>query len=146
MVREPKTRATNLLRRFVMEVPFGYCHCGCGEKTKIAEANDPRYGTVKGQPFRFIARHHRRSAPFPYEIRACGYLTPCWIWLWNKATNGYASINTRTGTRCARQTHCTRGHEKTAATWQFDGFHMRCILCRRLRRRELAAGIPLNKS
>jgi|ERR1035441_9050 hypothetical protein len=39
------------------EIPFGYCHCGCGEKTKIAPWTDNTKGWIKGQPNRFIRYH-----------------------------------------------------------------------------------------
>lgn len=43
-------------------IPYGYCHCGCGEKTGIAEKSARRDGWVKGEPKRFI-NHHRRAIP-----------------------------------------------------------------------------------
>ena len=39
------------------EIPFGYCHCGCGEKTKVASANNKQSGDIKGVPRRFIQHH-----------------------------------------------------------------------------------------
>lgn len=39
------------------EIPFGYCHCGCGQKTSLATKTDKRRGYVKGQPLSFISRH-----------------------------------------------------------------------------------------
>lgn len=44
------------------EIPFGYCQCGCGEKTSIAKYNVRTRGYVKGQPLRFI-RGHGAHAP-----------------------------------------------------------------------------------
>ena len=40
---------------------YGYCHCGCGEKTGIAEENRPSRGEVKGAPRLFKRGHNRRS-------------------------------------------------------------------------------------
>lgn len=40
-----------------MNIPFGYCHCGCGEMTRISPNNDRHKGWVKGQPRRFIGNH-----------------------------------------------------------------------------------------
>lgn len=40
-----------------MDVPFGYCHCGCGQKTKIATRTHRRYGWIKGVPFRYLFGH-----------------------------------------------------------------------------------------
>lgn len=42
-------------------IPYGYCHCGCGQTTKIAESTDSRNGRRKGVPLQFINRHHRRN-------------------------------------------------------------------------------------
>jgi hypothetical protein len=39
------------------EIPYGYCHCGCGSKTRISERNDTGAGHVKGQPLRFVPGH-----------------------------------------------------------------------------------------
>lgn len=84
-----------------MDIPFGYCHCGCGEKTKIAKGSDPRSGSVCGQPFRYIYQHQHRTTPFPYEVRDCGHTTACWIWLWSGYKNGYGAITHERRRRCA---------------------------------------------
>lgn len=41
-----------------MTVPFGFCQCGCGQKTRIAGGNDARFGAVRGQPRRFVYGHY----------------------------------------------------------------------------------------
>lgn len=43
-------------------IPYGYCHCGCGEKTSVAKKSDARHGHVKGEPVRYI-RFHQSSSP-----------------------------------------------------------------------------------
>lgn len=40
-----------------MKIPFGFCHCGCGERTELAPLNRTDKAYVKGQPFRFISGH-----------------------------------------------------------------------------------------
>jgi hypothetical protein len=40
------------------EIPYGYCQCGCGEKTSIAKASSKKHGWVKGQPKKYIWHHH----------------------------------------------------------------------------------------
>ncbi len=49
------------------EIGFGFCECGCGQKTKLAwrTAN----GFVKGQPQRFIRGHSRRGSTQTPEAR-----------------------------------------------------------------------------
>lgn len=37
----------------------GLCQCGCGGTTQVARQDDARYGSVKGQPRRFIKGHDK---------------------------------------------------------------------------------------
>jgi HNH endonuclease len=62
-------------------VEFGFCFCGCGEQTTIADGSDFNYGVAIGFPRRFVCGHHCRLSGKEYEIRDCGYKTPCWVWL-----------------------------------------------------------------
>lgn len=39
------------------EIPYGYCHCGCGEKTVLAPLTYKAYKWVKGEPVKFIWVH-----------------------------------------------------------------------------------------
>jgi hypothetical protein len=41
------------------EVPFGYCHCGCGGLAPVAAKSRPGRGQVKGQPIRYISGHNK---------------------------------------------------------------------------------------
>jgi hypothetical protein len=61
-------------------IPYGYCQCGCGQKTKLSQHTDKRQNQIKGQPLRFVNGHNRRKTfPAP-EIRycecGCGQITP----------------------------------------------------------------------
>lgn len=68
------------------DAPYGYCWCGCGEKTKLASATAVMYNRLKGEPIRHVGKH-RRSTPENYhELQDHGYDTPCWIW--QGAVNG----------------------------------------------------------
>jgi len=68
-------------------VPYGYCECGCGQKTTVPKHNSPSRNVVKGKPRRFIHGHNRRR--FGCLEKDCGYETPCWLW------QGY--VDKRTG-------------------------------------------------
>lgn len=46
-------------------IPYGYCHCGCGQKTKLAGKTNVKRGWVKGEPLRFIHNHHGRLDSHP---------------------------------------------------------------------------------
>lgn len=63
-----------------LEIPYGYCHCGCGQKTPIAKATNKQRGKVKGEPMRYINGHNaRKHFPEPeprYCECGCGELAP----------------------------------------------------------------------
>lgn len=57
------------------EIPYGFCRCGCGRTTRVATRNDPRDGSVKGEPVRYVSGHHRRlrlAPPNPSGLCMCG--------------------------------------------------------------------------
>ena len=41
-----------------MNALYGYCHCGCGQRTNLAKQTDKRKGWIKSKPLRFIYGHH----------------------------------------------------------------------------------------
>lgn len=55
----------DILREASSKIPYGYCQCGCGQKTKIAPETNRRYGYVKGEPLRYIHGHNSRGATNP---------------------------------------------------------------------------------
>lgn len=61
--------------------PYGYCQCGCGEKTSIANRNRREWGHVKGEPVRFVPGHHGR-----------GPRNPNWVGGRLKTTAGYILV------------------------------------------------------
>ena len=57
------------------KIPYGYCHCGCGRKTKIATRNYWANGTISGEPYKYIRGHtHVREAgpETPDGYKWCG--------------------------------------------------------------------------
>lgn len=75
------------------EIPYGYCQCGCGERTQIAKRNDKRDGSIKGQPVRFISGHNGRKHPIPENpnpggLCMCGCGLPAPIAKRNNARRG----------------------------------------------------------
>lgn len=76
------------------EIPFGYCHCGCGQKTKINTRN--RRGSVSGEPNKFIKGHTTAAeSRFWAKVDKSG---ECWEWLAAKDQDGYG-VFSPTGTR-----------------------------------------------
>lgn len=41
-------------------IPYGYCHCGCGQKTNIYKHTHVDRGQFKGQPSQFIKGHYKK--------------------------------------------------------------------------------------
>ncbi len=68
------------------EIPYGYCHCGCGQKTRISAKNHTKKGYVKGEPYPFIVGHaDKLRARRTLESRFWESITPgapdeCWLW------------------------------------------------------------------
>ena len=67
-------------------IPYGLCHCGCGEETSIAKYSSQRQGYVKGEPVRYIHSHRARKP------RGLGYAP-----VWNEQDNCYDIHLTRGG-------------------------------------------------
>ncbi len=67
-------------------IPAGYCQCGCGRRTNIAQQNRPDYGHVKGQPFRYVRGHMGKYPGLGYEVDPS---RGCWIWTRHLNNKGY---------------------------------------------------------
>lgn len=78
-------------------IPYGYCHCGCGQLAPIAKKSNARNGHVRGEPVRFISGH--QFSQFRNQFRPLSELfwlhaaradpETCWVWEGPKLTNGY---------------------------------------------------------
>lgn len=77
------------------ETPYGFCHCGCGEPTKLTRDNNKTTGDIKGEPRRFIVGHHTklrtRDAVTP-DLYSVDPDTGCWNWNLSKFHLGYGRI------------------------------------------------------
>ena len=61
------------------DIPYGYCRCGCGQKTNLAPNNATKGNLTKGEPLKFI-RHHGRKGPTKRPINnGLYYCTGCKI-------------------------------------------------------------------
>lgn len=78
------------------EIPYGYCHCGCGQKTSLAKQNDSTNGNVKNKPFKYIKNHHKRpratfkeqAESFWSQVIITADDNQCWLWT-GGGRNGY---------------------------------------------------------
>ena len=81
--------------RAMTDIPFGYCHCGCGQKTRIPKHNNRRLGYIAGQPIRFIRGHSSRLRPtISFESRFWSHVEirgddECWEWQATRDKDGY---------------------------------------------------------
>jgi len=74
------------------QIPYGYCHCGCGAKTRIAAKTYAAQRQHKGHPNRYLASHSAPKHP-DYLEENRGYETPCWIWQGAHDWDGYGLVN-----------------------------------------------------
>lgn len=75
------------------KIPYGYCHCGCGNKTTIAKQTRPEWGHIKGEPFKWYFNHHRALLK-EYKKKHMGFIlngkrSVCWLWLGSVDKTGY---------------------------------------------------------
>lgn len=73
-------------------IPFGYCRCGCGERTTLAPYSRKSRGTVKGQPHRFIKQHQRRVALSIRFWKKVEKTDSCWLWRGSTNSDGYGTV------------------------------------------------------
>lgn len=67
--------------------PYGYCGCGCGNKTSVARHTSTTRGWNKGKPLRFLVGHGTaKSLESRYRL---DQKTGCWIWTGAKTETGY---------------------------------------------------------
>jgi hypothetical protein len=69
----------------MQDVPYGYCHCGCGRKTKVSPKTDGGHGYIKGKPRKWIPGHQNRRRP-PHLVNPD---TGCWEWQGSRNNKGY---------------------------------------------------------
>lgn len=51
----------------IPSIPYGYCHCGCGNKTTVPNENNPSVGYIKGVPMRYLRGHSRTKPRFDFS-------------------------------------------------------------------------------
>lgn len=76
------------------EIPYGFCHCGCGRKTGIHKGHDPRRNRIKGEPYLYVKGHNSKK---PLSIRFWNKVEKssprnCWEWI-GSLSSGYGAIH-----------------------------------------------------
>lgn len=96
------------------EIPYGYCHCGCGGKTKIAAKTDRDRGWIKGEPIFYIHRH-RTPISGDFLHRFWSYvevpdLVSCWEWAGAQDGAGYGALTYHGKTKKAHRVSYELSH------------------------------------
>jgi hypothetical protein len=111
-------------------IPFGFCHCGCGEKTKLCTQDTPKDNWIKGQPMKYIQHHGKRKLwiPFPVFERPAGILYGCcWCGCGGKAPLAAQTMKSK-GLQKGEPQRYIRGHEHRPGVPQYivkdRGFHL----------------------
>jgi hypothetical protein len=99
MTNPHKRAATPPLPDSTTEIPYGYCHCGCGRKTRVLDKNDRIRKSLWGIPLRFVNGHNAPRAE-PLDSRFWKKVVKsddpdgCWLWIGSRSVRGgYGMIN-----------------------------------------------------
>lgn len=76
-----------------VDVPVGFCKCGCGERTRLAPVNDRSKGWIKGEPLSFIKGHLTRF------MSQAGENSSNWKGGKSVTSHGYVRLQMPDGTR-----------------------------------------------
>lgn len=80
------------------EIPYGYCHCGCGQETGIAKESSRKYGWIAGEPYKFCRNHRGKGLDKePIESRFWRHVDKrggddCWNWTAGRNDRGYGKF------------------------------------------------------
>lgn len=104
-----------------MEISFGFCQCGCGNKTNLVQRSQPRLGLVIGEHRKFCKAHHSRLFGSDYTVEDHGYKTPCWAWNLSISPAGYGQMKQNGRNMMAHRVYYERLHgplpKCTAPLW-----------------------------
>ncbi len=70
-------------------IPYGYCHCGCGNWTNIIPKNCNAKGDIKGEPRLYLRGHRNRKLGPNFSV---GPDTGCWNWLKTTVRSGRSHV------------------------------------------------------
>lgn len=76
------------------DTPYGYCHCGCGQKTPVAKKTRTLLGQKKGEPIEYLNGHrNRRPVADRYRDKVVQRgADECWGWTGSVNRQGYGQL------------------------------------------------------
>lgn len=98
---------------YTSEIPYGYCQCGCGQKTSLSSNTNKNRGIVRGKPLNFLRGHASKLRPisnplnnpdirFWPNVNKDGsipahmpHLGKCWEWIGSISVWGYGQFATK---------------------------------------------------
>ncbi len=92
-------------------IPYGFCHCGCGQRTTVSPRTSTAAGWVRGEPRFFKKGHHIRLikrlewSSELWQVEDRGYETACWIWQQSIDRHGYAIYGSALRIQSSRFAH-----------------------------------------
>ena len=88
------------------EMPGGLCQCGCGSPTTIVRRSHASRGLRKGEPRRYLPKHHSRMTMTDTIARFWSKVQKgpgCWEWQTYRDEDGYGQFYFRGRTRSAHR-------------------------------------------
>lgn len=79
---------------------YGFCQCGCGQKTNLAPGTSKRLSRVKGEPYEFVHGHNGRvdiAVRLWSKVAITANPDKCWEWQGCVSEFGYGEIGKAKG-------------------------------------------------
>lgn len=83
------------VRKHGLIEPYGYCQCGCGQRTTVADHTDRHKGLYRGHPRRYLHGHHQSKntlADAFWQYVQAASEEVCWNWEGTKRQDGYGQF------------------------------------------------------
>ncbi len=71
----------------MLKIKYGYCHCGCNQKTN----------TYRGKPYKYIHGHNGAKSISKYLVSKTKKYKRTYCWIWQRSKNNYGYGQMRVG-------------------------------------------------
>lgn len=77
-----------------VDIPRGFCQCGCGKRTALPQQSNTRDGWVKGQPLAYVVGHGGRPPAERFWANVDKKApTECWEWTGSRTEREYGRLS-----------------------------------------------------